>query len=240
MTGRPGIGVASTPAGNGISRVELNYADTTLPPTPAKPGVSAFSNSVEMQWQGSGDDATGSGLYVYQVYRRTLPSGAWERRGTTRVAAFTDQTVSPGTAYEYLLVTTDYHHNDSLYTIFPVTTAPAGTTNPRQIGLRTDGTYWGGAGEQIDTESGNVNFTLPIAGAQGRGGAGATFALRYNSQNWRKDPGGICSSCSTQSQSLVGGVISANNTVIFGFWVQESVQRVAWEVGSVAPILTNV
>ena len=36
-----------------------------------------------------------------------------------------------------------------------------------------------------------MNFTLPIAGAQGRGGAGATFALRYNSQNWRKDPGGI-------------------------------------------------
>jgi len=44
-------------------------------------------------------------------------------------------------------------------------------------------------GEQIDTRSGNLNFTLPLLGGVSRG-FGATFVLNYNSQNWRKDSAG--------------------------------------------------
>jgi hypothetical protein len=48
--------------------------------------------------------------------------------------------------------------------------------------MRSTGSYWGGAGEQIDLLSGNLNFTLPLVRAMGRGGWGVTFAASYNSQ----------------------------------------------------------
>jgi len=35
--------------------------------------------------------------------------------------------------------------------------------------------------------SGNLNFTLPLLRAQGRGGSGIGVSLTYNSQNWRQD-----------------------------------------------------
>jgi hypothetical protein len=65
-----------------------------------------------------------------------------------------------------------------------------GGLDPRRVGVRALGSYWGGAGEQIDTASGNVNFSLPLLKVQSRGGWGATFMLSYNSQMWRKDPNG--------------------------------------------------
>ncbi len=57
------------------------------------------------------------------------------------------------------------------------------------IGVRPEGAYWGGAGEQIDTRSGNLNFSIPLVKPEGRSGWGVPFALSYNSQNWRKDSG---------------------------------------------------
>ena len=38
--------------------------------------------------------------------------------------------------------------------------------------------------------SGNLNLSLPVFKVLGRGGWGVPFALSYNSQNWRQDPGG--------------------------------------------------
>jgi hypothetical protein len=37
----------------------------------------------------------------------------------------------------------------------------------------------------MDLLSGNLNFTLPLISAMGRGGLTAAFNLSYNSQNWR-------------------------------------------------------
>jgi hypothetical protein len=71
-----------------------------------------------------------------------------------------------------------------------VTTPPAGAIDPREIGVRPTGAYWGAAGEQIDMRSGNLNYTTPILKAMGRGGWGVGFNLTYNSQNWRQDPAG--------------------------------------------------
>jgi len=62
--------------------------------------------------------------------------------------------------------------------------------DPRRVGVRPSGSYWGAAGEQIDTLSGNLNFTAPLLKAVGRGGWGVAFALNYNSQLWRQDGGG--------------------------------------------------
>ena len=56
--------------------------------------------------------------------------------------------------------------------------------------MRSTGSYWGAAGEQIDLLSGNLNFTIPLLKARARGGWGVPFALSYNSQMWRQDAGG--------------------------------------------------
>ena len=169
----------------------MNYADTTGPQPPT-PGVSAFDNRVEMQWPGTGDDANGSGLYVYQMDRRAaLPSGERQFVGSFRRPNMVEYAVSPGTAYEYRLWTFEYHHYYSGVVTFNVTTAPAGTTDPRRVGVRPEGSYWGGAGEQIDVISGNLSFSSPPVTGQARGGMRVPFRLHYNSQIWRKDPGGI-------------------------------------------------
>ena len=57
--------------------------------------------------------------------------------------------------------------------------------DPRRIGVRSTGSYWGAAGEQIDLLSGNLNFTLALMQPQARGW-GATIALSYNSQIWKR------------------------------------------------------
>ena len=67
---------------------------------------------------------------------------------------------------------------------------PTVVTPPGRVGVRSTGAYWGAGGEQIDMLSGNLNFTLPLLKAQGRGGWGATLALHYNSQVWRREASG--------------------------------------------------
>jgi hypothetical protein len=62
--------------------------------------------------------------------------------------------------------------------------------DPRRVGVMPLGSYWGGAGEQIDNLSGNLNFSLPILTAKSAGGWNVGFRLSYNSQNWRHDSAG--------------------------------------------------
>jgi hypothetical protein len=88
----------------------------------------------------------------------------------------------------YTIRPVDFHSNDGNPTAFTVNTPQSSAINPRRVGVNALGTYWGGMGEQIDTRSGNLNYTLPLLSAQGRGGWAVPFALSYNSQMWRKDP----------------------------------------------------
>ena len=83
----------------------------------------------------------------------------------------------------------DYHWNGSQTNITVVTPA-AGNIDPRQVGVRPLGSYWGAGSEQIDMRSGNVNYTVPLIKAMARGW-GASFNLTYNSQNWRWDNGAM-------------------------------------------------
>ena len=101
-----------------------------------------------------------------------------------------DTTVSPGTNYTYTIYAIDWHFNLSAATTVTVTTPPAGAIDPREVGVRPLGSYWGGSGEQIDMRSGNLNYSMPLIKALGRGNWGVGFNLSYNSQNWRQDPGG--------------------------------------------------
>ena len=183
-SGQPGVGVSGAPSGNGMTNLEIGHL-VTLPPSPINAqlvGTSAFPNYVDIQFPDV-LDPNGPGVAYYQFYRN---GNYLALNGTTNIE---DRTVAAGTSYSYLIQAVDFHANVSQVTI-TVVTPPAGAIDPREVGVRPTGTYWGGAGEQIDVRSANLNFTIPLIKAMGRGGNGIGFNLSYNAQNWRQDPGG--------------------------------------------------
>ena len=180
--GQPGFGVRAMPSGNGISKAEIGPADRVAPPAFSSANVraTAFDTRVDLSWDGMVDDANGSGIALYQIYR----NGSFY--SNFRTTNWTDTTVVPGTPYTYLIFALDMNHNGS-WTSVTVTTPPAGMRDPRKLGVRPLGTYWGASPENIDLQSGNLSFSLPTVTAQGRGGTSVPLRLSYNSQNWRKD-----------------------------------------------------
>jgi RHS repeat-associated protein len=182
-TGQPGLGGYGFTGYSGIVQRQLGPADRIAPPAPLSSSVftTALSNSVDIQWGGAADDANGSGVYSYQVFRNSVYVA--EVQGTS----FTDGAVSPSTSYTYTVKSVDRHGNVGSPVTLAVTTAPSGSIEPRRVGIRAEGSYYGGAGEQLDMRSGNLNYSLPLISAQGRGGWSLPLGLSYNSQNWRKD-----------------------------------------------------
>ena len=184
--GQPGIGGRQMPADNRISLVQLGPIDR-VPPLAVSSnsiGVTAFPTCVELQWQGASDGPNGIGIQRYDIHRGN------DIIAVVYPAAAEDCTVTADGTYTYTIVPIDFHNNYGPGTSFTVKTPAAGAIDPRRVGVNALGTYWGGMGEQIDTRSGNLNFSLPLLSAQGRGGWAVPFALSYNSQMWRKDPGG--------------------------------------------------
>jgi RHS repeat-associated protein len=184
-TGQPGVGVRGVPAGNGISRVDLGPWDTVAPTAVNAQliSTSSFPTRVDVHSAGTVDDPNGTGIAFYQCWRDGMVMGTYATPNCS------DASLNAGTTYSYYLVVYDQHLNRA-FTPFTVVTPPAGSIDPRQVGVRPTGSYWGGAGEQIDMRSGNLNYTIPLLKAQGRGGWGVGFNLSYNSQNWRQDPAG--------------------------------------------------
>jgi RHS repeat-associated protein len=62
--------------------------------------------------------------------------------------------------------------------------------DPRRVGVRALGSYWGDAGENIDTASGNLSFGNTPLKPFGRGNWSLPFLLAYNSQMWQHDANG--------------------------------------------------
>jgi len=184
-TGKPGVGgYGFVPGGwYGVQALQLGPLDRVAPGVVSSTGfaVTALANNVDMQWVPSVDDANGVGVYSHQIYRNSVYIGE------TPTPQFADAAVSPATSYTHAVEAVDMHGNASAQYSLNITTAPAGSIEPRRVGVRSEGSYWGAAGEQIDMRSGNLNYTLPLLSAKGRGAWGATLALSYNSQNWRKD-----------------------------------------------------
>jgi hypothetical protein len=145
----------------------------------AKIGSYVLPNEVQFQWAGVQDDPSG-GVYAYHVYRDGQPVGR------VRTPEFVDATVAPGATYSYTFYAVDFHQNTSAPTAVQVTTPPAGALDPRRVGVRSTGAYWGAMGEQIDMFSGNLNVTIPLIKAMGRGGWSVPVSLIYNSQVWRR------------------------------------------------------
>jgi len=183
-SGQPGVGIQSS--SDTISNVSLGPIDYVAPPPINQASISSVASlhEVDLQWPVGSDDPNGVGLMGYQVSRNGV------LLGTTPVPLWWDQTVSPGSQVTYSLQAYDQDWNYSTVTTYSVT-VPTSPGDESRVGVRPDGAYWGGAGEQIDMQSGNLNFSVPLFKALGRGGWGVTFALSYNSQMWRNGNGSV-------------------------------------------------
>jgi len=190
--GNAGYGGYSLPSGSVFTNafsakgaIKLGHHDTVAPQNivPTSIATSLLPQSASMKWQGVSDDSAGIGVYQYTVSRSGMATA------TVAGPEFTDATVQPGTTYTYSVQAMDFHGNTGTASTITVTTPPAGAVDARRIGLSSTGSYWGGGGEQIDTLSGNLHFTIPLATAQGRTGWTVPVNLVYDSQNWRNDDG---------------------------------------------------
>ncbi len=192
--GVPGVGIKSgclSGCGGTISRVDIGLKDRISPNavSQATIGTSVWANRMDAQWQPAVDDANGIGVSIYGISRNGTFI-AWP--GTP---SYSDATLLPGTSYLYTVYAIDFHGNWSAGASFNVTTPgnhpnPAIAIPPMRNGVRPTGAYWGSGGEQLDTLSGNLNFTLPLLTVQSRGGRKVGLGLSYNSQMWRQDSGG--------------------------------------------------
>ena len=168
-----------------VKHVWLGPLDQVAPNAVAANTIqhSVFANAVHLQWPAASDDANGIGVLNYEVQRNGSTIGY------SQYPRFMDEAAPAGTM-AYAVVVHDQHDNASAPDACSFTVAATGY-DQRRVGARPTGAYWGAAGEQIDLLSGNLNFSIPLFKAQGRGGWGVTFALSYNSQIWRQDPGGV-------------------------------------------------
>ena len=190
-SGQPGVGVSDTPSGNSLVSASLGQLDVVAPnPVNASSiRTSSFPNQVNMQWQGTSDNTGGIGLAFYLVYR--YYAGNWTFLTVLGALqdTFTDNTAAANTAYVYGIFPYDFHMNAAGTGAY-VTTPPSGAVDPRRVGVRSTGAYWGASPEQLDVLSGNLSYSVPLLSARGRS-ASVGFSLSYNSQNWRQDPGGV-------------------------------------------------
>ena len=143
-TGTPGVGLWDTPAVNGIESVRIGARNLT-PPAPidrATIGTSSFPDRVDMHWTDP-PDVTGVGIFIHGVYRDGV-----EKDSGFNENDYTDNTgVQPSTTYSYQLVSTSFHSITSSPVTFTVTTPPAGSVDPRRVGVRPTGRI-GGVGRE--------------------------------------------------------------------------------------------
>ncbi len=182
-SGQPGVGVTPQFYEFGLmATVYLGTLDRTAPSPVNTQSIAAssFATKADVQWAGAIDGANGIGIFGYRIFR----DGVY--LGERLTPAFSDETLSPNTTYTYSIYATDFHFNQSSAVTFAVTTTPPSTFDARRVGVRTSGAYWGGLGEQIDMASGNLNYSVPLLKAMGRGWS-VPFLLSYNSQLWRQE-----------------------------------------------------
>ena len=201
-SGRPGIGVRGTGSPNGWASVSIGALDTAAPSAISSGAVqsTAYPNQVRLRWTVPADDANGIGVNNFNLFRiqggvttwldyRRLYAGesALTYPNTVATMEFVDEAVTPGQSYTYKLIPVDWHWNAGPDTLVNVTVPTSANLDARQVGVHSSSAHWGSGGEQIDMRSGNLNFTLPLVTAMGRGGSSMNLALNYNSQQWRLD-----------------------------------------------------
>ena len=190
-SGQPGVGATFASGPNGLSKVELFTADSTAPNAISSAQIMAWPNRVEMQWSATTDDTNGAGLWRYQILRRDPATNLYSflTNGPLDTTSFVDEGVSSpasGTqSYDYFVRAIDLFQNIGPTSVLSVTMPSPSAVDPRRIGVRPTGAYWGALGEQIDLLSGNVNYTVPLVQGVGRNGLQVPISLSYNSQIWQ-------------------------------------------------------
>jgi hypothetical protein len=172
------------PGGNTISLAQLGPLDRVAPSPVAASSVQSMSVANQVQLR------TGARWMTPTVSAFAATSGrATARIDTTETPEWIDTAVTVGASYTYAVHSLDLHANISTDTTFTVTTPAMLAIDPREIGLRTTGSYWEGMGEQIDMRSGNLIVSLPLLNAQSRGWS-VPLGLTYNPQNRENDNNG--------------------------------------------------
>jgi len=190
-TGKAGISQHDVPSGNGFGTVTIYTRSHDVPATVQTNtiGTSSFPDKVDFHWT-EPTDTTGVGITQHYIVR-TDPSNP---TGTLFFGFdggnFTDATAAPSTNYQYAIGAISFHGIFGSGAYFPVVTPGPGSIDPRRVGIRPTGAYWGSMGENLDVLSGNLNFTIPLLKAQGRKDSTLSVGLSYNSQIWRHDNGG--------------------------------------------------
>ena len=190
-SGSAGVSAHNVASGNSFSNISIytRSHDVPAPVSTSTVGTSSFPNKVDFQWT-EPTDTTLVGITQHYINRfdTAHPSGVlfYGFDG----AAFTDATTSAATTYQYRIGGISFHGIYGSAQLFTVVTPAAGSIDPRRVGVRPTGSYWGGMGENIDTLSGNLNFSIPLLKAQGRKDSSIAISLSYNSQIWRHDNGG--------------------------------------------------
>jgi hypothetical protein len=188
MAGTPGVGGWNMPGGASLTQVDLKSVEWGAPNAmnPADIAVSTTPTRVDFQFGGTTDSVwggqSGTGMAYYMLYRNGGPVGEL----VSGFGQFADKGVSPGQTYSYMILAYDYHGNYTTVS-FSATTPPAGSADPRRVGLSPTAATWGALGANVDLLSGNVNYNLPLLKAQARGGWGVTFALNHDTQTWKKE-----------------------------------------------------
>jgi hypothetical protein len=189
-SGQPGVGVFSGVAGT-ITEVDIGPYDSVAPLAfnQATVNTSPVQTYLAMRWQPQLDDPNGTGIWRYDISRADQ-GNQFQFIASTTAPNYIDYTVIPSSQYRYQICALDYHHNSTCSSTISVVTSPAGSVDPRQVGVRPTGSYYGAAGEEIDMRSGNLNYSRALFKAMGRGGWGVPFGLSYNSQIWHQDANG--------------------------------------------------
>jgi RHS repeat-associated protein len=188
--GYPGVGVSLNTTGV-IDLVQMGPQCTTLPTAVNSNTIaySAYPTSVSMSWPEPVQPPDVAAVGIVQWY--TLRNGSFYGQ-TDTAAAWADPMVSPSTSYTYAVTPMSFHGVAAAWsTAITVETPSTSSIDPRRTGVKPLGAYWGASPEQIDVESGNLNLTVPIIQAQGRGGWTVPLSLSYNSQNWKQDAAGV-------------------------------------------------
>lgn len=189
-TGQPGVGGWNMPSTSAVTYLTLDHVETVAPNTPPASSVSVSSTAtrVDFQFAGATDDVNGKGIAYYSLRRAPFGTGSWTTLGEVVLffGQFSDNGVSPGTAYTYELQCWDWHLNSSTVSV-NVTTPPSGSLDIRRTGLGPNDPSFGSLGANVNLISGNINYNLPLIGAKARGGWGVTFSLNHDTQSWKKE-----------------------------------------------------
>ena len=128
---------AANNAGTDTITVTYTPPDTTAPSVPTLTATAASCNQINLSWTASTDNAGGSGLKGYNVYR----GGAFLKQVLAPATSTSDSGLAPSAAYSYAVSAVDNANNESAKsnTAITNTTACADTTAPIVVSHK-DGT----------------------------------------------------------------------------------------------------